>query len=260
MTGYETYGVVEAVGEEVHDVRVGDYAVIPEGHVTHAVVSVSRLIPVPKGLDPCLALLVVLSNDVKKGVRKAAPQPHERVLVTGAGAIGLLTLFVLKALGVAHVDVVEPVRERLELAQSLGAQNVFTPEEVGEVQTSYAVGMECSSRNVAFSLLQDKMQAGGRICILADGNLEPLELTPQFHQKELRVVGSSDGEDYQKHAEWFYSLPELSRLTALFDLEVNAEDLPQTFEKLANHRLNSVKVLVRYESVVRSRITYDMVG
>ncbi len=260
MTGYETYGVVEAVGEEVDDVRVGDCALTFAGHVTHAILSASRIIPVPNGLDPRLALLAILSNDVKKGVFKAAPQPHERVLVTGAGAIGLLTLFILKALGVDHVDVVEPVRERLELAQSLGAQNTFTPEEVEEIETAYAVGLECSSRNAAFSLLQDKLQTNGRICILADGNLEPLTLTPQFHQKELEVMGSSDGEDYQEHAEWFYSLPELSRLTGLFDLTVNAEDLPQTFEKLVNQEVKPVKVLVRYESVVRSRITYDMVG
>lgn len=246
MTGYETYGVVEAVGEEVSSVRVGDCVLIFSGHVTHAVLPASRIIPVPSDLDPRLALLAILSNDVKRGVRKAAPQPDERVLVTGAGAIGLLTLFVLKALGVTHVDVVEPVRERLELAQSLGAQNLFTPEEVGEIETSYTVGMECSSRNTAFSLLQNKLQTGGRICILADGNLEPLVLTPQFHQKELRVVGSSDGENYQDHARWFFTLPDLSKLTALFDLTVNAETLPQTFAQLAKGEIRPVKVLVNY--------------
>ena len=249
MTGYETYGVIEAVGEEVAHFRVGDKVVIPEGHVTHAVLSASRLIPSPQDLDPRLALLVILSNDVKKGVLKVAPQPDERVLITGAGAIGLLALFTLQALGVQEVDVVEPVRERLELARQLGAANVFTPEEASKTQASYTVGLECSSRNAAFSLLQDKLAYHSRICILADGNLEPLELTPQFHQKELRVVGSSDGENYQEHAAWFFGLPDLAKLMALFDLEVDAEDLPGTFEQIASGELRPVKVLVRYSEI-----------
>ena len=251
MTGYETYGVVEAVGEGVVDYCVGDRVVTFEGYVTHMVLSTSRLIPVPKGVDPRSALLVILSNDVKKGVLNIAPRPDERVLVTGAGAIGLLTLFVLKALGVERVDVADPLRERLELARVLGADNVFTPEEVENRQTSYAAGLECSSRNAAFSLLQDKLQASGRICVLADGNLEPLELTPSFHQKELRVTGSSDGEDYAEHARWFFALNDLSKLTALFDLEVDTEALPETFSRMARGELRPVKVLVRYNEPLK---------
>ena len=251
MTGYETYGVIEAAGEEVENFRVGDRVVTFAGHVTHAVLATSRLIPVPRTLDPRLALLAVLSNDVKKGVLNLAPQRSERVLVTGAGAIGLLTLFVLKALGVGEVDVAEPVKERLELAHHLGATNVFTPDEACKVQTSYEVGLECSSHNTAFSLLQAKLRAKGRICILADGNVEPLELTPHFHQKELRVVGSSDGEDYQEHAAWFYGLPDLFKLTGLFDLEVEARALPETFGRLARGELQPVKVLVRYNELLK---------
>lgn len=249
MTGYETYGVVEALGEAVEDFHVGDRVVTFEGHVTYAVIASSRLILAPEDLDPRLALLAILSNDVKRGVMKVAPQPGERVLVTGAGAIGLLTLFVLKALGAQHVDVVDPLRERLELARYLVADNVFTPEEVGDAQTSYAVGLECSSRNAAFTLLQNKLQTNGRICILADGNVEPLELTPFFHQKELTVVGSSDGEDYQEHARWFFALPDLFRLTALFDLTVDAESLPRTFAQLAEGEIRPFKVLVDYTKV-----------
>ena len=249
MTGYETYGVVEAVGEAVRDVQVGERVVTGLGHVTHAVAEASSLIRIPSGLDPRLALLTILSNDVKKGVLKVNPQPGERVLVTGAGTIGLLTLFILRAFGVTQVDVVEPVAGRQSLAYKLGAQNVYTPEEIGALQgDTYEVGTECSSRNAAFTLLQDKLKPAGRICVLADGNLEPLELSPQFHQKELRVVGSSDGENYPEHARWFLNLPDLSKLSALFELIVDAEALPQTFEALAEGEVQPIKVLVRYNA------------
>ena len=247
MTGYESYGVVEACGPAVRELKLGDRVVSFYGHRTHANESESRFIHVPEGLEPTLALLAVLSCDVKKGIAKVAPGRGERVLVTGAGAIGFLTLFVLKALGVEVVDVVERVPERLELGRTLGATNAWTPEEAENVAASYAVGVECSSRDAAFALLQAKLLPNGRLCVLADGNVEPLTLTPEFHSKELRVVGSSDGLNYKAHAEWFYALPDLPKLDALYDLRVSATNLPKTFEEMARGKVRPVKVLVTYE-------------
>ena len=250
MTGYESYGVIEACGPEVCDLKVEDKVVSFYGHRTHVSEPESRFVRVPEGLEPTSALLVILSCDVKKGILKVAPERGERMLVTGAGAIGLLTLFVLKALGVEAVDVVERLPERLELARALGAQNAWTPEEAENVEAAYAVGIECSSRDAAFALLQDKLAHSGRVCVLADGNLEPLTLTPAFHAKELRVAGSSDGADYSGHARWFYALPELPKLDALYDLRVPASGLPETFEKIARGAVRPIKVLVAYEDAL----------
>lgn len=47
------------------------------------------------------------------------------------------------------------------------------------------------------------LKTNGKICILSDGNIEELTLTANFYQKELQIIGSSDGYDYQKHADWF---------------------------------------------------------
>jgi alcohol dehydrogenase len=89
----------------------------------------------------------------------------------------------------------------------------------------------------------------GRICVLADGNLEPLTLTPAFHAKELAVVGSSDGLDYQQYALWFWErLREgIAPLERLFELHVDAETLPQRFEEMARGQVAPVKVFVRYD-------------
>jgi alcohol dehydrogenase len=69
-------------------------------------------VEVPEDVSDGLALLAILSCDVAKGIRKVAPSPEEPVLVTGAGAIGLLTVFVLRAYGTRNVDVVEPLAQR----------------------------------------------------------------------------------------------------------------------------------------------------
>ena len=94
------------------------------------------------------------------------------------------------------------------------------------------------------------MQSEGRICILSDGNIELLTLTPTFHEKELMIVGSSDGWDYQEHAKWFFTLVRESsyNLEDLFDYEMTADKLIETFELLANGAIVPIKVLVHYTS------------
>jgi alcohol dehydrogenase len=244
MTGYESYGVIEAVGEGVRGLQAGDRVVSFYGHRTHALVAPEHLIPVPEGLEPRVALLAILSCDAKKGILKVSPRQDEPVLVTGAGTIGLLTIFVLKALGIETVDVLEPLPYRQALARKLGARQVLSPG--ASPGSTYATGFECSSDNDAFHVLQERLEPHGRICILADGNLEPFVLTPHFHEKELRVVGSSDGLDYQEHAKWFFGLTGLEKLIELFDTHISAQALPDVFERMARRQASPVKILVNY--------------
>lgn len=99
MTGYESLGVVEACGAGVARPVVGERVVAFYGHRTHAVVPAAKAIPVPDGVSEALALLVILTCDVAKGVRRLAVRPEEPVLVVGGGAIGLLAVWVLRAYG-----------------------------------------------------------------------------------------------------------------------------------------------------------------
>jgi alcohol dehydrogenase len=234
----------------VHHLRPGDRVVGFYGHRTHAVVRAERVIAVPPEICDKLALLAILSCDVAKGVRKVQPWIGEPVLVTGAGAIGLLAVWLLRALGATAVDVVEPRAERRVLAQRLGARRVYTPHEGDTLDETYAVGLECSSRNAAFALLQAHLRPNGRVCILADGNVEPLVLAPAFHEKELSVVGSSDGWDYHAHAAWYFAIVRQERgaLEEIFDRRIVADELMAMFERLATSEETATKVFVWYAS------------
>ncbi|HLI05913.1 MAG TPA: zinc-binding alcohol dehydrogenase [Ktedonobacteraceae bacterium] len=249
MTGYESVGTVLACGAAVKRMRPGDRIVAFYGHRTHAIVPEEKAIVVPDDIADALALLAILSCDAAKGVRKIVPQPEEAVLVTGAGTMGLLTLFILKAYGVTTVDVVEPRVERHTLAFKLGASDILCPQELPETSERYAVGFECSSRNTAFTLLQNQMRQGGRICITADGNIEPLVLAAAFHEKELQLVGTSDGWNYHEHAKWYFQeLRQHSmRLEDLFEIKIAARELRATFAQLASGTIQPVKVLVDYD-------------
>jgi alcohol dehydrogenase len=250
MTGYESAGVIFGIGSHVQRFRVGDRVIAFYGHRTHAIITESTSIAVPDNVPDALALLSILTCDVSKGIRKVVPQPDESVLITGAGTIGLLTIFMLKAFGVQKIDVAEPRAERRIIALQLGASMAMLPQEITRRSEMYPIAFECSSNNKAFELLQKKMQPEGRICILSDGNNEPLMLTPTFHEKELMIIGSSDGLDYQEHAKWFFNLVCKSsyNLEDLFDYQTTADKLIETFELLATGAIMPIKVLVHYNT------------
>jgi alcohol dehydrogenase len=152
----------------------------------------------------------------------------------------------LNRLGIHNVDVIEPRVERASLALRLGARSINAPQAA--IDGTYTIGFECSSRNAAFELLQKTMRREGRICILSDGNIEPLVLSPHFHEKELTIVGSSDGLNYQEHAKWYFTVvrEHAHTLEQLFGYRTTANDLIRTFERLASGTIASVKVLAEY--------------
>ncbi len=249
MTGYESLGIVIDRGANVQDPAVGQRVVGFWGHRTYAVVNSRKVIPIPVGVDDSLALLTILSCDAAKGALKADPKPSDRILITGAGTMGLMALHFLKhKIGTQQVVVSEPNSERREIARLIGADAVFAPDELESVASGYDLGLECSGRDAAFVLLQTASRHEGTIIALSDGNVERQTLTPDFHRKELRVVGSSDGYDYQAHARWFFTAvrEDAGNLDRLFQLRVHARDLAHCFEQLALGKINPIKVLIAY--------------
>ncbi len=249
MTGYESTGAIVACGSAVQRLQARDRVVAFYGHRTYGVIPEAKAIAVPEGISDALALLAILTCDVGKGIRKVGIKAGETVLITGAGTIGLLTIFMLKAMGLQAIDIVEPRAERRGLAVQIGARMAMSPQDIESMSNLYDTGFECSSRNAAFELLQNSMHPEGRVCILADGNLEPLVLASAFHEKELRVVGSSDGWDYQEHARWYFDVVRghSYNLEQIFNYHTTAGDLAATFEGLATGTITPTKVLVRYE-------------
>lgn len=252
MSGYENVGVVLARGPAVREPAIGARVVATYGHRTHALVPAHKAYSIPDDIGDELALLLILSGDVLTGLRKLGTPPPGPALVTGAGAIGLLAVFGLAALGTPDIDVVEPLIARHELALALGARRVLTPQEATGLSADYASGVECSARDAAFATLQRTVRPHGRIGVLSDGNVETLTLTPHFHERQLAVLGSSDCPDYHAHARWYFPAARAVQmvLPRLFDHRVVAPDLPATFTRLAADRTLATKVFVSYDTAL----------
>ncbi|HDR3490581.1 zinc-binding dehydrogenase [Bacillus wiedmannii] len=246
-TGYESYGEVIQVGNKVTNLNVGDRVVSCYGHETIGIVKGDKVIRVPSYITPKVALLSILSCDAAKGVLKLNLRQDEKVLITGMGVIGLLACYFLKYyVGVKHVDVVEPNKNRRDFAKKFGAKNIYESEE--QIIETYNYGFECSATNSGFHTLQKAINSNGEICILSDGNIEDLTLTADFYRKELQIIGSSDGYDYQKHADWFFNqIEQTPWIEEIFQHEIHYNALEKCFEELSERIITPLKVFVSYE-------------
>lgn len=243
-TGYESYGEVIAIGDAVQIVKPGDRVISFYGHRDQAIVPDSKIIPVPSHISAREALLLILSCDAAKGVRKLTLTPDSRVLVAGMGTIGLLAVHYLRNyFNVRQIDVIEPLASRAELARQLGA-DIATPDS-----DVYDVAIECSGRQAAFAELQSAIRPQGTICVLSDGNRESLTLTPAFHAKELQIVASSDGWDYRKHADWLFTDERHTTLPDLFEQETTFSNLANCFASLMQSTQLPIKVFVDYDKM-----------
>jgi threonine dehydrogenase-like Zn-dependent dehydrogenase len=96
-----------------------DYIRVPAGELLH----------LPEGLSLRHAALTEPLAVALHGITRAGVRPGERVLVTGGGPIGTLTIAALVARGVTDIVLSEPAPVRRELAERLGARSI-TPDEL----------------------------------------------------------------------------------------------------------------------------------
>lgn len=236
--GYESLARIEETTDPEH-FPVGLRVVDVYGHSDQAVRPVGRLIPVPEHIPDEVALLSILACDAFKGIYRLRPLKNSKVLVMGAGVMGLLSIWNLIQMG-HEVDVFDPIPARLNLAEQLDAHSLNRiPDE------TYRFALECSGHPDAFFSMQKAMVQGGKIGILSDGNWGRLRLASEFHTRELTVVGSSDGMRYQDHARIFFGMPpkQQKTLAQIFDCRIKAAGLIALFENMAEgHR--PLKVMV----------------
>ncbi|MEU4226986.1 zinc-binding dehydrogenase [Nonomuraea sp. NPDC026600] len=146
--GHEPAGEVVFVGPDVADVKVGDHVVVDPMGVPDAIMGGG-------GAQGALSDFIVVRNAVAggnlkvipghvpwhvaalnepmavalRGVNRTRPKPGDKVVVFGAGPIGLGALLGYKRAGVGHVVVVDLQANRLEKALRIGADAVVNSAE-----------------------------------------------------------------------------------------------------------------------------------
>lgn len=128
--GMEGAGVVDALGADVTDVRVGDrvaYAMSQGSYAEYAIVAAWKLVPLPEGLDFSTAAAALLQGMTAHYLTHSTYplKPGETALVhAAAGGTGQLLVQMAKQRGARVVGTVS-TEEKAALAKAAGADEVI---------------------------------------------------------------------------------------------------------------------------------------
>jgi 2-desacetyl-2-hydroxyethyl bacteriochlorophyllide A dehydrogenase len=142
-------------------------------------VQASRLLRVPDGLSTRHAALTEPTAIAIHCVTLSGAAPGDRVLVTGAGPVGALTVAALAASGVKDITVSEPSEIRREHALAVGAAGVVHPEELPSAPTGrpvkdpYNIIFECSGNAAAAEAALDQLDYAGTFLFVGTGHAMP---------------------------------------------------------------------------------------
>jgi len=171
IPGHEGIGTVEAVGEGVSRVNVGDRVAIPwlgmacgtcehcisgwetlcesqensgysidGAYAEYALASADYVGIVPEGVDPIdAAPLACAGVTTYKAVKVAGTRPSDLVAVFGIGGLGHLALQYAKVAG-ASVVAVDLLDSKLELAKELGADYTVNAKEQDPIEYIQSLG------------------------------------------------------------------------------------------------------------------------
>jgi threonine dehydrogenase-like Zn-dependent dehydrogenase len=124
--GYQSVGKVVQVGLDVKDIRPGELVFSWHPHQSEYVVEASNVIKVGKNTNPKCAVVSAMAMVAYNGILYSYPTVGETVVVSGLGAIGLLTVSFLKNAGITVIGI-DPVKTRREIARSFGASFTLDP-------------------------------------------------------------------------------------------------------------------------------------
>ncbi len=134
--GLESAGVIEAIGPDVTNVKVGDrvaYASAPEGsYAEQRIVPAARVIPLPDGIDERTAASMMIRGMTARMLLREAyvVKPGDTILIhAAAGGVGLIVCQWAKHLGATVIGTVSS-DEKAAVARAHGCDHpVVTPRE-----------------------------------------------------------------------------------------------------------------------------------
>jgi threonine 3-dehydrogenase len=203
VVGHEYLGVIEAVGEDVTALKVGQ-RVSGEGHIVcgfcrncragrahlcrntkgvgvnrpgafadYIAIPASNAYPIPDSIpDEIAAILDPLGNAVHTAL--SFDLVGEDVLISGAGPIGLMAIAICRHVGARNIVITDVNDYRLALAKTMGATRAVradrqTLKEVMaeiDMHEGFDVGLEMSGNPKALRDMIGAMNNGGKVALL----------------------------------------------------------------------------------------------
>ncbi|MFQ6042423.1 MAG: dehydrogenase [Candidatus Poribacteria bacterium] len=148
--GYAAVFEVETVGDEVKDIRTGDYVFCMGNHRSYQRTKRDGVLPLPQELAPETAVFARMMGVSMTTLTTTTARPPEKVLVTGLGVVGNLAAQNFANCGY-DVIACEPNEIRRGIAEECGLKTVLSAVPVDDPNIAGKVGLvvDCSGHEQA---------------------------------------------------------------------------------------------------------------
>jgi L-idonate 5-dehydrogenase len=154
-------------------------------------VDATMVVPLPGSMSVRRAVLAEPLAVAMHGAARAGDLTGRRVLVSGAGPIGLLALVAARTAGAASLHVSDVLNGPLARAEALGADEVINVARTQLPLNGYDVVLECSGAPAGISAALTAVRPGGTVVQIGmvPNEAKSINLAP-YIAKELRLFGS----------------------------------------------------------------------
>jgi NADPH:quinone reductase-like Zn-dependent oxidoreductase len=248
--GYCAVGVIEEGPQE----RLGEPVFCLHPHQDHFVAPLDMLRPVPKNVPPRRAALAANMETALNGLWFSGAAPGDRIVIIGAGVLGLLVAALAARLPGADVTIVD--REaRGAVAAGLGGRFALSPDFTPAGDADVVFHTSASAEGLALAL----DAAGPEAAIVemswyGEGAVAA-PLGGAFHVRRLRLLSSQVGQvSASRRPRWSYArrldkaleLLADDRLDALITQEIAFEDAPKEWPRVLAPGASGLATLIRY--------------
>src|SRR5262245_5159794 len=247
--GYCAAGLVEDGPQDL--VRRQVFCLHPHQDIFH--VAADRLAAIPEGVPVRRATLAANMETALNAVWDGGAGPGDRIVVVGAGVVGLLVASLAARLPGAEVTVVDVDGRRRSMAEALGAR-FAGPDAVPEgADVVFHASVSAAGLNTAI----DCAGLEGTIVELSWYGDKPVEarLGGAFHSRRLKLVSSQVGQvSPGRRPRWGYGRrmdaalrlldqPALDRLVAE---EIAFQDAPRELPRILAPGAHGLAPVIRY--------------
>nr|MCR4594575.1 zinc-binding dehydrogenase [Clostridiales bacterium] len=213
---------------------------------------VERIIP-GKGLSAKELALIEPFSISAHALSRAEVKTGDRLLIMGAGPIGLFALICAKAMG-AKVAIADLLESRLALAEKYGADLIINNktdnfDEKCEAFTEgcgFDVCVEACGAPETFLSCIDKAAHGANIILIGNGKRETTFVHSIILKKELNIFGSRNA--FTRDFETLIDLVSSGKVNILDMISgvYDADDAKDAFDALKNNDGSINKLLIRF--------------
>ncbi len=169
------------------------------GFAEYSIVPAKQIYKLPNDFDLSEAAFAEPLSCSLRGIHQAEIKTGDSVAVIGGGSIGLMMLQLARLSGASKVILLEPIKQKREIAEKLGADLTLDPSDHGSIKKlidftngGVDVAIECVGKSSTVEMSLEIVDKGGTVVIFG---LAPLNEIAEINlakifKKEIRIHNS----------------------------------------------------------------------